>query len=117
MVENLFDLKLFHRSLDSVRIYRDLSWREVAFQTGVAASTLTRMGQGKKPDINGLAALIIWSGLNFADFVDGATSVKRNTLVIVTEALANDSKLSNKNAEIIDSLVKLTYKKFTESEQ
>ncbi len=52
-----FDSDAFYAALDGVRRARDLNWKEVAAQSGVSASTLTRMAQGKRPDVDGLAAL------------------------------------------------------------
>lgn len=37
-----------------------LSWRRVAQETGVSPSTLTRMQQGKSPDVNTFTALTGW---------------------------------------------------------
>ena len=64
-----FDTNAFHAALDAVRQARKLNWKQVAAQSGVSRSTLMRMAQGKRPDVDGLAALIAWSGLNADDYV------------------------------------------------
>ena len=38
--------------------------------------TLTRMGQGKRPDVDSLAALATWSRLNVDDFIIGKRTNK-----------------------------------------
>ena len=72
----IFDTAAFHAALDATRAARSLSWKDdVASQTGVRASTLTRVGQGKNPDADSIAALVSWSDLSTSDFVrraDGA---------------------------------------------
>ncbi len=43
----------------------------------MSASTLTRMAQGKRPDVDGLAALVAWSGLDADDYVRSAPDSSR----------------------------------------
>ena len=64
-----FENESFFRALDTTRQSRRLNWREVATESGVSASTLTRMAQGKRPDVDSLAALVTWSGLNPSDYL------------------------------------------------
>lgn len=58
-----FDVGSFWTALDSRRQRHGLTWKEVAAETGVAASTLTRIGQGKRPDIDNAVALATWLDL------------------------------------------------------
>src|SRR5690606_14808840 len=67
-----FDAESFYAALDFVRSEREKSWKQVADASGVSASTLTRMAQGKRPDVDSLAALVSWSGLSANDFIVGA---------------------------------------------
>src|SRR5438309_156001 len=60
MPQNLLDLESLVGALDSERQARGLSWRQLAKQAGVSPSTLTRMQQGKLPDVNTFAALTKW---------------------------------------------------------
>ena len=50
-----FDSDAFYSALDAARRAQNLNWKEVAAQSGVSASTLTRMAQGKRPDVDGFA--------------------------------------------------------------
>jgi len=58
-------------ALDAARESKGLQWKQVAEQTGVSASTLTRMAQGKRPDIDGFAALTAWLGHDPREFFLG----------------------------------------------
>src|SRR5213078_1595384 len=69
MEKEYFDTEAFFAALDVVRQNRGKTWKEVAGESGVSASTLTRMAQGKRPDVDGLAALLAWSGLRADDFM------------------------------------------------
>ena len=57
-----FDADGFYSALDAERRSRRYTWKRVADESRVSASTLTRMAQGRRPDIDGLAALVAWSG-------------------------------------------------------
>jgi len=52
-----------------------LQWKQVAEQAGVSASTLTRIAQGKRPDIDGFFALAAWSGIDPNDLVGEKSGV------------------------------------------
>lgn len=49
-------------ALDRQRRRRRMQWRTVATEASVSASTLTRIGQGCRPDANGLVRLLAWLG-------------------------------------------------------
>src|SRR5262249_27317147 len=69
MPEELFDSDAFYAALNATRLSRQKTWKDVAEESGVTASTLTRIGQGAKPDVNGLAALLAWSNLKLETFI------------------------------------------------
>jgi transcriptional regulator with XRE-family HTH domain len=56
------DVVRLHSALDYVRAHRRISWKQVAAEAGLSASTLTRLGQGHAPDADGLCALMAWLG-------------------------------------------------------
>lgn len=55
-----FDTEKLVTDLDTRRFALRYTWKDVAEEAGVSASTLTRMIQGKDPDIHGLASLMVW---------------------------------------------------------
>ena len=105
-----FDSEAFYGALDGTRQIKSLTWKEVATQTGVSASTLTRMAQGKRPDVDGLAALASWSGLVVDDFV--RTDHERSEpepLALISAHLRSDKHLTAAAAEALDDVIKATY--------
>ena len=106
-----FDSDAFHAALDAVRLARDLNWKEVAAQSGVSASTLTRMAQGKRPDVDGLAALCAWSGLDADNYVRSGSENRPDAepLAMISTYLRSDRNLSPEAARALDELVKATY--------
>lgn len=112
MPDDPFNSDAFYAALNSVRLSRQLNWKEVAEEAGVAASTLTRMGQGKKPDVNGLAALLKWSHLKAETFIRGGASKKKvEPLAEITALLRADPNLSKPSAKLIEDIVVTTYNK------
>ncbi len=55
-----FDAAGFAAALDATRATRGATWRQVATEAKVSPSTLTRLGAGYRPDMDGFAALADW---------------------------------------------------------
>lgn len=100
-----------------MRQAKRLTWKQVASESGVSASTLTRMAQGKRPDVDGLAALAAWSGLATDDFVrsTGARPTPE-PLALITTYLRGDKNLSPEAATALDELIKVTYQRLRTKE-
>lgn len=49
-------------ALDRKRRSRRMQWREIAQEASVSPSTFTRIGQGRRPDADGLVRLMLWLG-------------------------------------------------------
>lgn len=47
-------------ALDQARISRELSWRQLATQSGVTPSLLSRLRNGHNPDAEGFMTLVKW---------------------------------------------------------
>lgn len=107
-----FDNEGFYTALDRTRQARKLNWKLVAAQSGVSASTLTRMAQGKRPDVDGLAALASWSGLSTDDFVRSeAQRAEPEPLAVISTYLRSDRNLTPEAAAALDEVVKATYER------
>ena len=107
-----FDSQGFYDALDATRQSRNLNWKQVAAQSGVSASTLTRMAQGRRPDVDGLAALASWSGLKADDFVrSDSDQGEPEPLAMISTYLKSDPHLTPEAADALDQLVKATYER------
>jgi transcriptional regulator with XRE-family HTH domain len=110
MSKPLFDSARFYSALDAARAARGLSWRDVARESGVSASSLTRIGQGKRPDVDSLTALCAWSGLDANDFME-LGGQQPEPLALISTYLRGDPNLSPDAAEFIDDLVRTSYER------
>lgn len=109
-----FDGEAFASALDAVRQARRLTWKKVAENAQVSASTLTRLSQGRRPDVDSLAALCIWSGLKADDFVrrelnDNMQDIE--PLAKITTYLRADPNLSKEGAMALETLIKTAYER------
>ncbi len=107
-----FDSGAFYQALDATRQARSLNWKQVAAQSGLSASTFTRMAQGRRPDVDGLAALTSWSGLSADDFMrSDAKQSDPEPLAMISTYLRSDKNLTPEAAAALDEVVKATYKR------
>ena len=105
-----FNNTAFYRALDAARIARGLNWKDIAEQTGISASTLTRIGQGSRPDVDSLAALCAWADLDPNQFIRTRKNHQRTEpLAVISSAVHDDPNLSRANADLLDQLIKTTY--------
>jgi transcriptional regulator with XRE-family HTH domain len=106
-----FDSDAFYAALNATRLSRQKTWKDVALEAEVNASTLSRIGQGSKPDVNGLASLLAWSNLKAEMFIRDASDEASEPIAKITALLRADPNLSPVNAKIIEDIVLNTYSK------
>lgn len=106
-----FDLQSFYSSLDEKRKHCGFSWKKISDLTTVSPSTLTRMGQGRKPDIDGLMSLASWADLELSDFYHSEIGHRpnRESLSEIRALLKADAKLETRDVEILDALITTAY--------
>jgi transcriptional regulator with XRE-family HTH domain len=64
-----FDARALYEALDEKRKARELTWREVAQEIGISASTLTRTREGGRLEVDGMLAMVGWLGVPVESFV------------------------------------------------
>ncbi len=113
-----FDGEALYAALDATRVARQLSWRQVARQSGVSSSTLTRMAQGRRPDADGLAALTLWAGLSADNFLRSDYK-RRETepIAAISTHLRADQNLTREGAIALEAVIKAAYRDLTASEE
>ncbi|MGI8727602.1 MAG: helix-turn-helix domain-containing protein [Solirubrobacterales bacterium] len=117
----LFDSDAFYAALDGARRDRDLRWKDVAAEAEISASTLTRMAQGRRPDVNSLAALCQWADLDANDYMrrsetlegDSPKDEKNSDFLAMTSTyLRSDRNLTTEGAKALDTMIKTAYEQF-----
>jgi len=113
-----FDGNAFYRALEETVIARSKNWKQVSADTGVSASTLTRMAQGRKPDAASLAALSAWAGLNPSDFVQASYKASQpEALAQISSLLRADPNLDMEGAEAVEAIIRAAYERLRKSQQ
>ena len=66
------------------------------------------MGQGRRPDVDSLASLSVWAGLDADTFIKGKRR-KAQPLAMISTYLRSDPNLSDESARLLDTIVKSAY--------
>jgi transcriptional regulator with XRE-family HTH domain len=85
-----------------------LSLREVSAQCGVPVATLSRVEQGRTPDLANFRRIVEWLGVPPERFLQ-ATTRTASTPDVIGEHLRLDPTLSPEDAEKIAGLVRTMY--------
>lgn len=113
-----FDGDAYYRALEAVVRAKSRTWKQVSEETGVSASTLTRMAQGRKPDAASLAALSAWAQLNPSDFVEAPyKTAMAEPIAQISSLLRSDPNLDAESAEALDAIVRAAYERFKRIEK
>jgi len=111
MAQNRLDVAALYVTLDSERQQRCLSWRQVATAAGIGPSTLSRMAQGHRPDVDSFVALVHWLGLPAEQFMrhpESPADVRHHATgpaQAVASLLRADKNLDPDSAAAIDDIL------------
>lgn len=112
MSEVKFDTDGFFAALERLRTEKNLPWRKVAEQSGVSASTMTRLSQGKRPDVDSLASLCAWAKLSADDFMRAPDEMEQRTTSPVDKArvlFRADPNLGPTQADALSKIIESAY--------
>ena len=107
-----FDVAALHAALDAQRRSRHLTWKNVADESGVSASTLTRLSQGRQPDVNSLAALTAWLGISADNFMRSEQAERFGAptpLAQISSIIHRDPNLNPEGVVALEEMIKATY--------
>jgi transcriptional regulator with XRE-family HTH domain len=113
MPQKLIDVDAMIAALDSERRANNLSWRQIAKAAGVSPSTLTRMQQGKSPDVNTFTALSRWLNIPAEKFYTDKSRTIHATedpMAVVSTLLRGQKKMNPKALAALQELVNAAFK-------
>jgi transcriptional regulator with XRE-family HTH domain len=111
-----FDADAFYETIDGERRSRGLNWKKLATEAKVSQSTLTRLGQGKRPDVDSFARLVAWGGFPADQFV--VTPKKQQSGGFLTNLptyLRSDPNLDEKGVQALETIITAAYDQFRQS--
>jgi transcriptional regulator with XRE-family HTH domain len=110
--EKNFDGSAFYSAIVSTVVARGVTWKQVSQETGVSATTLTRMAQGRRPDAGSLAALSAWAGINPADYVNlRQRSTNPEPLARISSLLRSDPRLKPNAVVALEAMLQTAYER------
>lgn len=94
-----------------------MSWRQLANELGVSASTMSRMAQGLKPDISAFAAMTTWLRMPAEKFyvTDASASPEEpepELVASLTPLLRARRDLSENDVEYLQELIAAAARRF-----
>jgi transcriptional regulator with XRE-family HTH domain len=113
MADAYLDVDALYGALDATRKEKELSWRDIAKEAGVSASTLTRMAQGKRPDVDGFASLVAWLGVPADYFIrrtDQGSKRTASPMAMISTYLRADKHLDKKSAEALEDIIQVAWR-------
>jgi transcriptional regulator with XRE-family HTH domain len=101
------DVKSLHAALDRAREERGLSWRQLAKELDVSASTLSRMINGLKPDVSAFAAMTTWLRMPAESFyrVSAKSGEEPELVAQLAPLLRARRDLDDKDVEYLEELI------------
>ncbi|PHZ84716.1 helix-turn-helix domain-containing protein [Paremcibacter congregatus] len=113
MSNGKFNAESFYSALNTCRESKKYTWKKVAELAQISPSTLTRMAQGKRPDVDSMAALIDWSGLSADDFIEKSNNdiEQVDTVATIGTYLRADKNLDDKSADALSAIVQAAYER------
>jgi len=114
-----FEFDAFLSAVEAERKARKMSWRQIGKETGISPSSLTRLAQGKRLDIDGLIALSSWAGVEMERYytnerVEPAVS---DTVHEMAALLRGDPNLTPQDAEHLENLLRSSYEFLSHAER
>jgi len=116
MAEKQIDVDKLVAALDARRRAEGMSWRKLALDAGVSPSTLTRMQQGKSPDVNTFTALTKWLNIPAERFGleaahdRGSQPAEAHPMSVVSTLLRGKHKMSPRAMNALEELVNAAYR-------
>lgn len=108
-----FDADAFYEVLDAERSERRLTWKDVSAQAGVSPSTLTRLGQGRRPDVDSFARLVAWGGFTADQFVQLPRQAQAGGFISnLPTYLRSDPNLDERGVHALEVIIRAAYDQF-----
>lgn len=120
MARTRVNVVALYAALDAARTTKKQSWRQLAAEVGVSPSTMTRLANGHRPDVDAFAALVHWLGAPAESFmVDSESGNTRQSagepelLVQLAPLLRSRSDLSEEDVKYLEEVIGAAMRRFT----
>jgi len=110
-MEPKVNIDALYAAMNATRIERGMSWRQVAGELGVSPSTLTRMAQAKRPDVDAFAAMIAWVKLPAERFmITPSDPEPGDPMAEVIAILHGHPRLDARETRVLENVLSAAYR-------
>jgi transcriptional regulator with XRE-family HTH domain len=109
------DVAALYAALDRKRTLHKSSWRELAAELGLSASTFTRMAQGARPDVDAFATLLRWLDEPAASYMRGDEPPRRTPgaseaeLAAIGSLLRSSRSMTKDQADAMENIIRAAW--------
>ncbi|MER6074903.1 helix-turn-helix domain-containing protein [Streptomyces sp. NPDC001118] len=100
MARTRVNVSALYAALDAARTKKELSWRQLAAAVGVSPSTMTRMANGNRPDVDAFVALVRWLGMPAETFMVDPEDEQREARAEEPELMAQLAPLLRSRSDL-----------------
>ncbi|WP_369368177.1 helix-turn-helix domain-containing protein [Streptomyces sp. CG4] len=100
MARTRVNVSALYAALDAARTKKELSWRQLAAAVGVSPSTMTRMANGNRPDVDAFVALVRWLGMPAETFMVDPEDEQREARAEKPELMAQLAPLLRSRSDL-----------------
>jgi transcriptional regulator with XRE-family HTH domain len=108
VAKETLDVAGLYAALSAKRRAEELSWRQLAQRIGISASTLTRLANGQRPDVDAFLTLVRWLGVPAEQFVaeEQESGRQPDLLVQLMPLLQARDDLAPKDKEYLEEILR-----------
>jgi transcriptional regulator with XRE-family HTH domain len=109
------DVRALHAALDAARTEKKISWRQLAKELDVSASTISRMANGLKPDVTAFAAMTSWLHMKAEDFyrnTEDRPAEEPELVAALAPLLRARTDLTEKDVEYLEDMIGAAARRF-----
>jgi transcriptional regulator with XRE-family HTH domain len=116
MARTRIDVPTLYAALDSARRSKDLSWRQLAAEINLSPSTMTRLANGHRPDVDAFAAMVRWLRMPAEKFITDGESVtdeeEPELLAEVTALLRARNDMVPEDVKHLEEVIEVAMRRF-----
>jgi transcriptional regulator with XRE-family HTH domain len=112
MPQAKINIAALYAALDARRRTQGASWREIAQELDISASTFSRMATGARPDVDSFATLLVWLGMEATQFTDHPDLPDRgpDPSAMFASYLRSSGEVTDAQAQALDSILQAAYR-------
>ncbi len=112
MPQASINIPALYAALDARRQSDGASWRDVAQELQISASTFSRLAAGARPDVDTFATLLVWLGMGAERFTvhPGTAPRDPDPTAMIASYLHSSGDVTDEQAQALDNIIQAAYR-------